>query len=323
MSDEMFTVKDFRRMATRDVYGKTLVDLGARNEQIVVMSADLKHSNKLIEFAEEYPNRFFNAGIAEQNMYGIAAGLATCGKIPFISTFAPFATMRACEQLRTDIAYPNLNVKVVATHGGLSMGPGGTTHHATEDLAITRAIANLTVIVPADGIATDRAIRAAAVHSGPVYIRLGRGAEPLLYSESDCPFQLGKANVLKDGGYATVIATGRTVAEGLVAARELEREGLSVRVVDMHTIKPIDRDVIAGACSQTRLVVTVEEHNILGGLGGAVAEIMAEIGTGVPLIRLGIPDIYSALGPHDDLLAKYGLTAPSIADVVRRALAKR
>lgn len=323
MSDEMFTVKDFRRMATRDVYGKTLVDLGAKNEQIVVMSADLKHSNKLIEFAEEYPNRFFNAGIAEQNMYGIAAGLATCGKIPFISTFAPFATMRACEQLRTDIAYPNLNVKVVATHGGLSMGPGGTTHHATEDLAIARAIANVTVIVPADGIATDRAIRAAAVHSGPVYIRLGRGAEPLLYNDSDCPFQLGKANVLKDGGDATVIATGRTVAEGLVAARELEREGLSVRVVDMHTIKPIDRDVIACACSQTRLVATVEEHNILGGLGGAVAEIMAEMGTGVPLIRLGIPDIYSALGPHDDLLAKYGLTAPSIADVVRRALAKR
>lgn len=321
MPDEMmFTVKDLPRLATRDVYGKTMVKLGEENEDIVVMSADLKHSNKLIEFAERFPDRFFNAGIAEQNMFGIAAGMATCGKVPFVSTFACFATMRACEQLRTDIAYPKLNVKVVATHGGVSMGPGGTTHHATEDIAIARSIANLVVVVPADGIQTDRAIRAAAEFYGPVYIRLGRGAEPMVYKEGDCPFKLGKANVLKDGSDVTVVGTGRTVVEALVAARELDREGISVRVIDMHTLKPIDRSAIEQACQETRLIVTVEEHNVLGGLGGAVAEVMAELGAGVPQVRLGIPDIYSALGPHDDLLAKYKLTAPAIVETIRQRL---
>ena len=252
-------------------------------------------------------------------MMGIAAGLATCGKIPFAVTFAFLASMRACGQVRTDIAYPNLNVKIYTTHSGVALAKGGTTHHATEDIAIMRSFANMTVIVPADVPEIQKAIVAAAAKPGPVYIRLRRGRAPLVYAK-DFEYQIGRANLLRQGSDVALIGCGRTVAECVIAAEMLTAQGVSACVLDMHTVKPIDQVAIEDAAMHTRLVVTVEDHNIIGGLGGAVAEVMAELGSSTPLKRLGLRDIYAGIGPEDQLLDKHGLTGPKIAGKVLRTL---
>ena len=306
-------------LAAREAAGQVLFELGEENPAIWALTADVKNSTGLVPFSRAFPERFVNVGIAEQTMMGIAAGLASCGKIPFAATFAFLASMRCCEQVRTDIAYPNLPVKIYATHAGLALATGGTTHHATEDLAIMRSFANMTVVEPADVAATRKAMRAISELPGPAYIRLRRGPAPIIY-EDDFDYQIGKANRVWSGDDVTLIACGRTVAECIVAARMLEADGISAGVLDMHTLKPIDADAIAEAAAGTRLIVTAEDHSIIGGLGGAVAEVLAELGSGTPLKRLGIRDTYAGIGPEMQLLAKHGLTGPAIADAVRGSL---
>jgi len=311
-----YTIYDYDILTQAEVYGKALVDLGRDNKNIVVLTADLMRSNKTAEFASTYPERFFNVGIAEQNLFGMAAGLARAGKIPFASTFAAFASMRACEQVRTDIAYNNIPVKIVATHSGLSMGTGGPTHFATEDLAIMRSMANMTVIVPADSIETAKAVSACVDLPGPVYIRIGRGFEPTAYEDEKYEYRIGKSVLMRDGHDITVICCGVAVNAALTVSRQIESEGLSVRVVNMHTIKPIDREAVVKASKETRFIITAEEHNIIGGLGSAVAEVLAEEGSGVKLKRLGVPDEYSEIGYPEALYSRYNLDADSMTRVI-------
>lgn len=311
-----YTIYDYDMLTQAEVYGKVLVDLGRANKNIVVLTADLMRSNKTSEFASTYPERFFNVGVAEQNLFGIAAGLARAGKIPFASTFAAFASMRACEQVRTDIAYNNVPVKIVATHSGLSMGTGGPTHFATEDLAIMRSLANMTVIVPADSIETAKAVAACVDLPGPVYIRIGRGFEPTAYEDENYDYKIGKSVLMRDGRDITVICCGVAVNAALTVSRQIESEGLSVRVVNMHTIKPIDREAVVKAAKETRFIITAEEHNIIGGLGSAVAEVLAEEGSGVKLKRLGVPDEYSEIGYPEALYSRYNLDADSMTRAI-------
>ena len=312
-------MKNIVEKSTRDAYGECIVEIGKQNKNVVVLTADLMHSNKLEEFKKQFPERFFNFGMAEQNMVGAAAGLATCNKIPFVSTFACFASMRACEQIRTDIAYPKLNVKIVVTHGGITMGAGGTTHHATEDIAIMRSIANMTVIVPSDAVETKKAIKAAIKYLGPVYIRLGRDADPIVNTQN-YEYKIGKASILREGKDVVIIAMGRMVAESLEAAIQLERDGIKAGVINMHTIKPIDKEAIIEAVRKTKFIVTVEEHNIVGGLGSAVAEVIAEEQRCCFVRRIGIPDIFVTIGSYEDLLSKYNLNGKGIAEQIRRKL---
>lgn len=306
--------------ASRVAAGQALLEVAQGNPNIWALTSDVLNSTGLLPFSECLPNRFINVGIAEQTMMGVAAGLATCGKIPFAATFAFLASMRACEQVRSGIAYPNLNVKIYATHSGVALATGGTTHHATEDLAIMRSFANMTILVPADVHETRKVIHAAAAWPGPVYIRLRRGNSPIVYSE-ELDYQVGKANLLREGDDVTLIACGRTVPECVMAAELLARQGISTRVLDMHTVKPIDAAAIEEAATQTRRLVTVEDHNIIGGLGSAVAEVVAGLGTPTPVMRLGIRDTYAGIGPEMDLMAKHGITAPKIADQVLNLLA--
>lgn len=303
----------------RDAFGEALVKLAQENPDIWLLSADVVHVVGIKSFVGAFPERFINVGIAEQTMLGMAAGLATCGKIPFVATFAFLISLRACEQVRSDIAYPNLNVKLFASAAGFVIGTGGTTHHATEDIGIMRSIANMTILVPADSRATIRMMRLAAHTPGPVYLRLRRGVDPDIYTE-DIGLEVGKANLVRDGGDVTLIGCGCTVYECLQAAHELADRGIQARVLDMHTVKPIDVTAIEAAVKQTDLVVTVEDHNIMGGLGGAVAEVMAEVGTSTPLRRLGLRDTYGGIGPEAGLLKKHGLTGPQIAETALRYL---
>jgi transketolase len=312
-----YTVYDLANLSQAETYGKTLIELAKKDPNIVVVSADLAKSTKVVEFAEAFPERFFNFGVAEQNMLSAAAGLAICGKTVFASTLAPFASMRAAEQLRTDIAYTNLNVRIVATHSGVSFGQAGTTHHCTEDIAITRSMANMTVIVPADSIETSKVIEASAGHQGPIYIRLGRGFEPLAYIDEDYEYTIGKAVTMKEGTDITVVACGVPVQAACEAAEEAGDEGgVSVRVINMHTVKPVDRDAIVSACAETKHIITAEEHTIVGGLGGAVAEVMAETGAGIRLTRLGLPDCYSVIGYPEDLYTRYKIDTDGILDTI-------
>lgn len=306
--------------ASRVAAGQALLEVAQGNPDVWALTSDVLNSTGLLPFSESLPDRFINVGIAEQTMMGVAAGLATCGKIPFTATFAFLASMRACEQVRSGIAYPNLNVKIYATHSGVALATGGTTHHATEDLAIMRSFANMTILVPADVHATRKVIHAAAAYPGPVYIRLRRGNAPVVYSE-DLDYQVGKANLLREGDDLTLIACGRTVPECVMAAEILARKGISARVLDMHTVKPIDAAAIEQAANQTRRLVTVEDHSIIGGLGSAVAEVVAGLGTPTPVTRLGIRDTYAGIGPELGLMAKHGITAPKIADQVLNLLA--
>ena len=311
-----WTVYDLSELSQAETYGKTLIELAKKNPNIVVLSADLAKSTKVVDFAKEFPDRFFNLGVAEQNLFGVAAGLALSGKIVFASTFGVFATMRAGEQLRTDIAYTNLNVRIVATHSGVSFGQAGTTHHCTEDIAITRSMANMTVIVPADSIETSKVIEASIDHQGPIYIRMGRGFEPPAYLDENYDYKIGKAVTMREGTDITVVACGVAVQAAYEAAEEAEDEGVSVRVVNMHTVKPIDRDAIAAACSETKHIITAEEHNIIGGLGGAVAEAMAELGSGVKLTRLGLCDCYAVIGYPEDLYGRYRIDTDGILNTI-------
>jgi transketolase len=307
--------------ATRDAYGDKLKELGAVNKDIVVLDADLSKSTKTNVFAKAYPDRFFNCGIAEQNMIGTAAGLAAAGKIPFASTFAMFATGRAYEQVRNSVCYPKLNVKIAATHAGLTVGEDGASHQTVEDISLMRTLPNMTVIVPADAAETSGAIEFAVKHQGPVYIRLGRMAVPDLF-DADYQFELGRASQLRDGADVTLIACGLMTAAALEAAELLKADGVEARVLNMATIKPIDAQAIIQAVRDTGAIVTCEEHSIYGGLGSAVAEVLMEHAP-APAERVGILDTFGESGTPAALLKKYKLTAGDIVNAVKRVIARK
>ena len=306
--------------STRAAYGEVLQEIGEEFPDVVVMDADLSESTMTCHFAEKYPDRFYNMGIAEQSMMSTAAGLATCGITPICSTFAVFASMRSGEQIRTSICYPKLNVKVVTTHSGLSIGTAGATHFCEEDLAIMRALPNMTVIAPSDFLETKKAVRAALKMDGPVYIRLGRGDAAVLYSELD-DYEIGKAITIQDGTDVTLIATGVMVQRAVAAAKLLEQEGVSCRVVDMHTIKPLDTEAVIKAARETKGIVTLEEHNVKGGLGSAVSEVVAELkGEKAPVKILGIPDVFGGVASAELLWDSYGMDAESIAKTAKELM---
>ena len=308
-------------IATRDAYGKALVKLGQINEQVVVLDADLSKSTKTNEFYKVYPNRFFNMGIAEQNLIGAACGFATAGKIPFASSFAMFATGRAFEIIRNSVAYPKLNVKICATHAGLTVGEDGASHESIEDMAIMRAIPNMTVLVPADGVEAEQMILEAARVYGPMYVRLGRSAVPTIFDES-YKFEIGKGTVVRQGNDATIIACGIMVYEAIKAAEELALEGINARVINMSTIKPIDKELIITAAKETKAIVTAEEHSIIGGLGSAVCEVVSEE-CPVVVKKVGVKDSFGESGTPAELLKKYGLTANDIVEAVKEAINKK
>ena len=309
------------KIATRDAYGKALLILGAESPNVVVLDADLSKSTKTADFGKKYPERFFNMGIAEANLIGTAAGLAAAGKIPFASTFAIFAVGRAFEQVRNSIAYPKLNVKIAATHSGITVGEDGGSHQAIEDVAIMRAVPNMVVLVPADGEETRQVILAAAKYNGPVYIRMGRLAVPLLFGE-DYKFEIGKANVLKEGTDVAIMANGLMVAMALEAAEELATEGISVSVVNVASVKPLDVETIVRVAKQTNAVVTAEEHSIIGGLGSAIAEVLGEK-LPTPMVRVGLKDTFGESGKPQELLEKYGLTKVHLIKAVHEVMAKK
>ncbi|BBB33662.1 transketolase [Thermotomaculum hydrothermale] len=299
------------KKAMREGYGETLVKLGKENENIVVLDADLSGSTKTAMFAKEFPERFFNMGIAEQDMIATASGLATVGKIPFASSFAMFATGRAWEIVRQAVCLGNKNVKICATHGGITVGEDGATHQALEDIALMRVLPNMSVIVPADYYEAKKAVEFAAEYKGPVYIRMTRSATPVIFDEN-YSFDYGKVRVLKEGSDITVFACGVMVAESLKAAELLEEKGISAKVVNVSTIKPIDVEGIVNAVSDTKLAVTVEEHNIIGGLGGAISEVLSE-NYPVKIKRIGMEDKFGRSGKAGDLLVYFGLDGNSIA----------
>ena len=308
-------------MATRDAYGQVLAELGAENENIVVLDADLSGSTKTSVFGKKFPERFFNMGIAEANMIGTAAGLAAAGKIPFVSTFAIFAAGRAWEQIRQSVAYPKANVKIVPTHGGITVGEDGGSHQSVEDIAIMRAIPNMTVIVPADAAETRKAIRAAAEYKGPVYIRLGRNKVPAVFQD-DCHFEIGKGSEVAPGSDMTFITTGLMTAQAIKAAELLDKEGISARVVHIATVKPLDREIVLKAAEETGAIVTAEEHSIIGGLGGAVAEFLAE-NHPTPIKRVGVRDRFGTSGKAEELIKYFGLTPEDLADAAREVIARK
>ena len=306
------------KIATREAYGKALVKLGKINDDVVVLDADLSKSTKTNDFCKAYPNRFFNMGIAEQNLVGAACGFAAAGKIPFASTFAMFATGRAFEVIRNSACYPKLNVKICATHAGITVGEDGGSHQSVEDISLMRSIPNMTVLVPADGVEAEKMIFAAAEFNGPMYVRLGRSAVPTLFNE-DYNFEIGKGVVLKEGNDATIIACGMMVNEAILAADMLKEENINVRVINMSTIKPIDTELIIKAAKETKAIVTGEEHSIIGGLGSAVSEVVSE---NCPTIvkKVGINDCFGESGTPAELLEKYGLTAKHIVEKVKEAM---
>ena len=308
------------KIATRAAYGKALAALGEAYPDLVVLDADLSGSTMTKDFAAKYPDRFFDMGIAEGNMAGVAAGLAACGKKPFINSFAMFSAGRAWEQVRNSIAYPGLNVKVIGSHGGLSVGEDGATHQCVEDYAIMRAIPGMLLLSPCDGPEMELAVKALLEYEGPAYMRLGRLAvESVTDTIPGYSFEIGKGSVLKDGSDVTVIATGMMVQCACEAAEALAAEGVSVRVIDMHTIKPIDRELVLQAARETGCIVTSEEANIIGGLGSAVAEVVSE-GCPVPVVRHGVEDEFGRSGKAQAVLDAYKLNASGIAEKVRYAL---
>lgn len=310
---------DVIKKATRDSYGETLKELAEECKDLVVLDADLAAATKTGIFKKAYPERFFDCGIAEANMMGVAAGLATCGKIPFASTFAMFAAGRAYEIVRNSIGYPHLNVKIGATHAGISVGEDGATHQCNEDIALMRTIPGMTIINPCDDIEAKAAVRAAVNFNGPVYMRFGRLAVPVINDSENYKFEIGKGVVMKDGNDVTIVATGLMVNEALEAAKVLETEGISTRVVNIHTIKPLDKELICKCAKETGVIVTAEEHSVIGGLGSAVAEAVTEC-CPVPVVKVGVNDEYGYSGPAVELLKKFGLSAENIADKVREAV---
>lgn len=310
------------KIATREAYGKALVELGEKNKNIVVLDADVSKATKTIDFAKAYPERFFDMGIAEADMMGTAAGLAASGKIPFASTFAVFASGRAYDQVRNSICYPKLNVKIAATHGGLTVGEDGASHQSVEDLALMRVVPNMTVICPADAVETRAVIFAAVEYKGPMFIRMGRPAVPVIYDESNFKYEIGKAITVREGNDAAIIACGIMVGEAVEAADRLKAEGINVRVIDMHTLKPLDADAVVKAARETGAIVTAEEHSIIGGLGSAVAEVLVE-NTPVPMKRVGINDTFGMSGQPDPLMKYYGLTADRLYSEVKEIIKRK
>lgn len=313
---------DVIKKATRESYGEVLVELAEEYPNLVVLDADLAAATKTGIFKKAYPEKFFDCGIAEANMMGVAAGLATAGKIPFASTFAMFAAGRAYEIVRNSIGYPHLNVKIGATHAGISVGEDGATHQCNEDIALMRTIPGMTIINPADDVEAKAAVRAAVEIDGPVYLRFGRLAAPVFNDTENYKFELGKGVTLRNGTDVTIVATGLMVAESIEAAKQLEAEGIDARVINIHTIKPLDKDIICKAAAETGLIVTVEEHSVIGGLGSAVAEAVTECNP-VPVIKIGVNDEYGHSGPAVDLLKEFGLCADNIASTVKKAVSKR
>jgi len=312
---------DIKKIATRESYGNALAALGEKYD-IVVLDADLSKSTKTDTFKKKFPERFINMGIAEQNMMSTAAGLASCGKVVFASSFAMFAAGRAFEQIRNSICYPNLNVKIGATHAGITVGEDGATHQCLEDLSIMRSIPNMVVINPADDVEARAAVEAAVKHNGPVYLRFGRLAVPVLYDEADYKFEIGKGVLLKDGTDVTLVATGLMVETALNAREELLKDGINARVINIHTIKPIDREILVKAAKETGAVVTCEEHNVIGGLGSAVAEVLCEEAP-VPMERIGVKDMFGKSGVPAQLLKDYGLTCEDIVAAAKKVISKK
>ena len=303
------------RKATRQSYGEKLAELGSKNKEIVVLDADLSNATKTSIFAKKFPERFFNIGIAEQDMMGTAAGLSTFGKIPYVSTFAMFAAGRAYDQIRNGICYPNLNVKICATHSGITVGEDGATHQMLEDISLMRGLPNMTVISTSDDTQTKWAVEEISKINSPVYLRLCRLDTPLIY-EKNKTFEIGKAEQIGEGTDATVFATGIVVAEALLAKKELEKQGINIRVVDVHTIKPIDKDMIVKCAKETNKLISIEDHSIIGGLGSSIAEVLSEEFP-KKLIRMGIKDEFGKSGKATELLKYYGLTAEDIIKQVK------
>lgn len=307
-------------IATRESYGKALAELGEKYD-IVVLDADLSKSTKTETFKKKFPERFINCGIAEANMMSVAAGLATTGKIVFASTFAMFAAGRAFEQIRNSIGYPHLNVKIGATHAGISVGEDGATHQCNEDIGLMRTIPGMVILNPADDTEARKCVEAAVKYDGPVYLRFGRLGVPVMYDE-DYKFEIGKGNVLSDGKDVTIVATGLMVSEAMKAKDMLAEEGISARVINICTIKPIDTELLCKASKETGAIVTAEEHSIYGGLGSAVCEAVCETAP-CPVVRVGVMDTYGSSGPAKEVLEYYGLTAKNIAENAKKAIAAK
>lgn len=311
---------DVKKIATRVSYGETLVELGAEHDDFVVFDADLAAATQTGMFKAAYPDRFFDAGIAEGNMMGLAAGVATTGRVAFASTFAMFAAGRAFEQIRNSIGYPNLNVKIGATHAGISVGEDGATHQCNEDIALMRVVPGMTVVVPADDVEARAATRCAYATDGPFYLRFGRLAAPVINDPETYEFELGRAIVMREGTDVSIVACGLMVSTALEAAKALEAEGISAEVINMHTIKPLDTETLFSSAAKTGRVVTVEEHSVIGGLGEAVCAALSEHAP-ARVKRVGVQDVYGESGPALDLLDKYGLNAEGVASAVREVLA--
>ena len=314
-------MSEVKKIATRESFGNALAELAKTNEDFIVMDADLSAATKTGIFKKQFPERFYNCGIAEQNMVSIAAGVAATGKRVVVSSFAMFAAGRAYEQVRNSVGYPHLNVIIGATHAGISVGEDGATHQCLEDLALMRTIPGMTVINPADDTEAKAAVYAAFKHDGPVYIRFGRLAVPVVFGD-DYTFQIGKGVELKEGNDVTIIATGLMVDEALKAYELLKNEGINARIINIATIKPIDRDIIIKAAKETGAIVTAEEHSVIGGLGSAVCEVVGEEYP-VPVLRLGVNDTFGYSGPANELLDKFGLRAPNIAELAKVAIERK
>ena len=310
------------KIATREAYGNALADFGALNPDVVVLDADLAEATKTIVFKKKFPDRFFDCGIAENNMFGVAAGLATAGKIPFASTFAMFAAGRSFEQIRNSIGYPHLNVKIGATHAGITVGEDGATHQCNEDIALMRTIPGMVIINPSDAVEARAAVEAAIKHVGPVYMRFGRLAVSVINDKPDYKFEIGKGKMLADGNDVTIVATGIMVEQALIAREMLLADGISASVINIHTIKPLDKEILIAAAQQTGAIVTTEEHNVIGGLGSAVCEALAGV-CPVPVIRHGVEDIYGKSAPAKELLDYYKLNAEGICEKVKIALSMK
>lgn len=310
-----------KKIATRDSYGKTLVELGKEHKELIVLDADLAGATKTAMFREVFPERHVDCGIAESNMIGVAAGLAASGMVPFASTFAMFAAGRAFEQIRNSVGYPHLNVKIGATHAGISVGEDGATHQCNEDIALMRTIPGMTIINPSDDTEARAAVKAAFHMNGPVYLRFGRLPIPVFNNPDTYEFELGKGVVLKEGTDITIIATGLEVYESIKAAEKLEADGISVKLINIHTIKPIDEELIVQAAKETNKVITVEEHSVIGGLGDAVCAVLAKEYP-APVLKIGVEDVYGQSGPAVELLKKYGLDSEGIYNKITKYLNK-
>lgn len=308
-----------KKIATRDSYGKTLVELGKEHKELIVLDADLAGATKTAMFRDAFPERHVDCGIAESNMIGVAAGLAASGMVPFASTFAMFAAGRAFEQIRNSVGYPHLNVKIGATHAGISVGEDGATHQCNEDIALMRTIPGMTIINPSDDTEARAAVKAAFHMNGPVYLRFGRLPVPVFNDPDTYEFQLGKGVILKEGTDITIIATGLEVYESIKAAEKLEADGISVRLINIHTIKPIDEELIVQAAKETKKVITVEEHSTIGGLGDAVCSVLARKYP-APVLKIGVEDVYGQSGPALELLKKYGLDSEGIYNKIKKYL---